>query len=166
MLLAMVSPASAAGWQATRVHGIVLSLEDGVWRDLASGADLPDRATVRALGKSRVEVAGEGVALFLHNGAATELSQRGPDVDLVLHAGSIDLSVVAGHVVRVTTAAGSMTLGEGRVRIWRDGDVTGIDDIAGNHEVFDAAGNCTRLSPGQTAHLAAAGVTIAPAGDS
>jgi hypothetical protein len=166
LALSMAGPAAAAGWQATRLHGIVLSLEGEVWSDLASGAQLPDQTTLRTLGRSRAEVAGTGVELSLYNGAATELSRNGSDIDVILHAGSVDLRVLPGHVVHITTASGSITLGEGRVRVWRDGDITGIDDISGNHEVFDAAGNCTRLTAGQTAHVAASGVTIAPPGDS
>lgn len=84
---------------------------------------------------------------------------------MVLHAGSADLRVLTGHVVHITTASGSITLGEGRVRVWRDGDVTGIDAITGSHEVFDAAGNWTPLAPGQTAHVAVSGVTIAALGN-
>lgn len=162
--LALAGSAAAAGWHATRVHGIVLLLEGQTWSDLSSGAQLPDHTTLRTLGRSRVEVAGTGVELILYNGAATELSQSGADVDVVLHAGSVDLRILTGHVVRIATASGSITLGEGRVRVWRDGDVAGIDAITGSHEVFDAAGNFTHLGPGQTAHVAVSGVTIAPPG--
>jgi hypothetical protein len=163
--LALASSAAAAGWHATRVHGIVLLLEGQTWSDLSSGAQLPDHTTVRTLGRGQLEIAGTGVELVLYNGAATELSQSGDDVDMVLHAGSVDLRVLTGHVVHITTASGSITLGEGRVRVWRDGDVTGIDAITGSHEVFDAAGNWTPLAPGQAAHVAVSGVTIAALGN-
>ncbi len=62
-LLLICGPAAAAGWQATQLRGIVLSLEGETWSDLAGGAHLPDHITLRTLGRSEAEFTGTGVSL-------------------------------------------------------------------------------------------------------
>lgn len=162
LALATASPAVADGWRATHVQGVVLSLVDHTWQDLARGEQLPGTTTLRTLGRSHLDLAGPGIELRLEHGAAAELSQAESGAAVVLHAGAITVSVADGHSATISTQSGPIRLASGAIQIWLEGVEIGIAHVRGDVEIFDGVGTCTRLASGERARLASSVVTLGP----
>ncbi len=163
LMTASASAAFAAGWAASSVKGTALLLETGKWVDITVGQSLPASAVVRTLGSGRLSLVGEGLSLAMGGNAALEISDGKDLVQLHHHAGAIAVLSANGQRVSINTPTGRVVLSNARVEIAISAGVARVAIVEGVAAIVDSGGRQIELTAGQTARVAAAGVSVGQA---
>lgn len=162
-MTASASPALAAGWAASSVKGTALLLETGKWVDITVGQSLPASAVVRTLGSGRLSLVGDGLSLAMGGNAALEISDGKDLLQLYHHAGAIAVLSANGQRVSINTPTGRVVLSNARVEIAISAGVARVAIVEGVAAIVDSGGRQIELTAGQTARVAAAGVSVGQA---